>query len=73
MKAGYFVFEKGNEGAPPYPYQFTTVIDTLPELREHLNARLKDGLMAEDFFIIHGRRKNITAVKVIAEFETVES
>lgn len=74
MRTGFFVFEKAKEplsaatcyGSPVNP-------GTRSELREHLDARLNDGVDAEDFLIIRGREEKITAVKMVAEFETSET
>lgn len=74
MRSGFFVFEKVKipsreatcYGPPVNP-------GTRSELREHLDARLNDGVDAEDFLIIRGREEKITGVKVVAEFETPET
>lgn len=74
MKPGFFVFEKTFEKAEGATfYQLMGNLSTRSELRKYLNARLKDGLKAEDFFIIRGREERITATKIVAEFETAEN
>lgn len=71
MKSSYFVFEKDGQTVTDF-YQLTTQKNTRSELEKHLNSRLQDGFDAKDFFIIYGKRKEITAVKVVAEFETLD-
>lgn len=73
MGATRFVFKKVQDETTAGLYQLTAKPDTLSELKKYLNGCLKAGFNAEDFFIIRGRAEMITAVKVIAEFETVET
>lgn len=70
-KSSYFVFEKvKDETSTPCVYRGTT-LTTRSELRKYLDSRLNDGCDARDFLIIRGREEKITAVKIVAEFETV--
>lgn len=74
MKASYFVFKKMEDETTANLYQLTDESPTLSALRGYLNARLNDdGVNARDFLIIRGREEKISAVKIVAEFETVES
>jgi len=73
VKASYFVFKKVKDETPVNHYQLTHILSTRSELRKYLDAQLNTGLKAEDFLTIYGTEKRVTAVKVVAELETVEN